>query len=500
MASPYTADDVWDDLMLLTIDRSVHYTELQDYYIGEQALPIDPSELNSKFGEVFAEFRDNLAKPIIEAAEGRVRIKEIGTGEGLSKDATEVWEANNMLVESKWVHKEAMVKGDSFVIVLPDEDGDAGIYPQISESCAILYSQVDPRKKVAAIKWWVMYERRSEGSTQDPFIRVNLYFEDRIERYVNQSSGDTLTDDFSKYKQYNDDVEDVDWKTTHEVGEVPMFQFSPNYSLSSGKGISDLEDSTGFIDLITKTFLDMAVASEFTAAPQRWATGIEIPLDPKTGEPLQSFKAGADNMWVVANDAAKFGQFIPGALTAFKSGIDLLVEHLCVVSRTPMYYMMAQTNYPSGEGLKSTEGALRQRVQDHQEDFTIPWRNVLRAALGLNDIKVEDADLKELLPNWLPPNAPFATREHLEELKVHVEVLGVPEQMAWERAGYTSEEIERMLEMREEEAALGLDVNAEFQVDSIVGGQVESAVNGLTPDTLIQTDGQTQVSATAPPN
>ena len=100
-------------------------------------------------------------------------------------------------------------------------------------------------------------------------MRVNIYFEDRIERYIHQNSSELLDANFTKYDIYNE--ENVPWRTTHDVGEVPMFQFSPNYDLTLGRGISDLEDVTGFIDLITKSFLDMAVASEFTAAPQRWA-------------------------------------------------------------------------------------------------------------------------------------------------------------------------------------------------------------------------------------
>ena len=484
--------DVWADLIALTKDRSSHYTELWEYYSGQQDLPLDPTELNSRFGSVFAQFRDNLARPIVQAAEGRVRIKQIGEVEGLAEDAQELWEANGMDVESKWVHTEAMVKGDGFVIVLPNEEDEPSIWPQISESCAILYSDVDPRKKTAAIKWWVQYEHKEGKKDPEPYVRVNIYFEDRIERFIHKNSSELLDANFSKYDIYEEDG--VDWVTTHDVGEVPMFQFSPNYDLTTGQGVSDLEDATGFIDLITKSFLDMAVASEFTAAPQRWATGIEIPLDPKTGEPMQTFRAGADNLWTAANDAAKFGQFQAGSLSAFEGGIKAMVEHLAVVSRTPMYYLMMQESWPSGLELPAHEGALRQRVADHQEDFSPVWAKVLRAALKLAGVTVEDDELKELRPDWLPPNAPFSTRELLEELKVHVEVLGVPEEMAWRKAGYTQTEIEEMLAMREEEAALGIDLNAEVQA-----AQIAETQNGLTPDTQVVQPGTEQTPATEPP-
>ena len=480
--------DVWLDLINLTKERGPHYTELWEYFQGSQDLPLDPTELNTKFGQTFAQFRDNLARPIVEAAEGRVRIKQIGEDTGNAEDANEIWKRNRMQRKHKLVHNEAMVKGDGFVIVLPDEDGDAAIWPQISEQCAILYSDVNPDKKEAAIKWWVQDMVKENGVDTEPFVRVNIYTDTHIERYISTSSTSTLDPDFSKYREYGD--EEVPWRTRHQAKEVPMFQFSPNYDLSLGRGVSDLEDSLGFIDLITKTFLDMAVASEFTAAPQRWATGIEIPLDPKTGEPLQTFKAGADNLWTAANDAAKFGQFQAGSLSAFETGIKAMVEHLAVVSRTPMYMLLAQEQWPSGEMLKTTEAGLRQRVADHQEDFTPTWQDVMVCAMRLDDIELEEVEEKEEVnPDWLPANAPFATLEHLEELKTHVEVLGIPEEMAWRKAGYTQDEIEEMLAMREEEAALGVDVAADLQAQAILDGQLaqepEGQENGLTPDTPV---------------
>jgi hypothetical protein len=479
------AVDVWDGLIALVQERAGHYSYLEGYYKGAQDLPIDATELNSKFGQVFAAFRDNLAKPIIEAAEGRVRVNDIGNGNGLSLDAQKAWERNRMPIEQTWVHKEAMIKGDAFVMVMPDQDGKGGIFPQISESCAILYNDIYPRLKDAAIKWWVE-EVLIEGTNKThPFVRVNIYFDDRIERYISLSSRESLDPDFERYSTYADDS--TAWVTTHSVKQVPMFQFSVNYLLSEAAGTSDLEDSTGLLDLINKTFLDMAVASEFTAAPQRWATGVEIPLDPKTGEPKSTFKSGGDTVWTAANDMAKFGQFQSGSLASFKEGLTVLVEHLSVVSRTPQYYLLAQANWPSGEALKSTEGALRQRVQDHQDAFTAPWTDVLIAALTLDKIEVPEEGRAEVAPQWLAPNAPFATREHLEELKVHAEVLGVPEEMLWKKAGYTQAEINEMRRMREDQASLGIDVASELQasavIDAAAAGGPAATQAGLTPDT-----------------
>jgi hypothetical protein len=427
------AQDVWDEL-IAKVQEQQRYTILEDYFKGEQALALDPDELNSKFGQTFATFRDNLARPIIEAADGRVRIVDFGNGEGLGLDADLAWLRNNMNEESKWVHKEAMVKGDGYVIVLPDQGGKGGIFPQISEQIAVLPNDVYPRLTDAAVKWWVEPVLIENQAEEQNFVRVNLYFDDRIERYIAIKSGDTLDPEFEAYQPYEDEQTEA----------------------------------------------------EFTAAPQRWATGVEIPVDPKTGEPKATFKAGGDTVWTAANDAAKFGQFQAGSMQGFSDSMKVLLEQLAVVSRTPMYYLMSPANWPTGEMLKSSEGALRQRVQDHQEAFGPVWVKVLASVLRLDGLEVEDENLLQLVPQWLPPNAPFATREHLEELKVHVEVLGIPEEMMWRKAGYSQAEIEEMKRMREDEAGLGLDIASELQAQAIIdeaaGNTPASPAAGLASD------------------
>ena len=148
---------------------------------------------------------------------------------------------------------------------------------------------------------------------------------------------------------------------------------------------------------------------------------------------------------------------------------------------------MAMANWPSGEMLRSIEAALRQRVQDHQDAFTAAWRAAMAAALRLDGVDVAEEDMQAITPTWLPPNAPFATREHLEELKVHSEVLGVPEEMLWRKAGYSAKEIEEMKAMREDEAALGVDVASELQaqavIDQAAAGGPQATDAGLAPDT-----------------
>lgn len=478
-----TAKEVWPLLTAKMKAQSEEYQTYHGYWMGENRLPVETSEFKSRFGTLFDDYRDNLARPIIRSAESRIRVTGFGTGEGLARRAQELWDMNDMNKQHQFVHVQTMVKGDGYVIVLPKKNGTPGIWPQRSDSCVIVYDDNDPTEKVAALKWWIV-DTDGKGTYK---VRANIYFSDRIERYISRSASTSLDIDFSALDPYSDKS-----VTQHRVGEVPMFEFNANFDLDLGHGRSDLADAVGPIDAINKSMLDMMTASEFTAAPQRYATGVEIPLDPKTGEPLEAYKSGKNKLWTAPNEAAKFGQFTAGDMKGYRDSVDLLVDHLAFSTATPAYALMKQVQYPSGEALRSAEAPLRGRVGDHQDSFGPVWLAVVAAAFRIdeNSSGVQGTALKQIEPKWLPVNAPFATSEFMAELKVKAETLGVPEEMLWREAGYTASQIEEMKRMREEEASLGpdpFDVQAEAILGGAPGAQevagvaVDAEVGGDTP-------------------
>lgn len=447
------AIEVWADLADTIKARAIQYQEYYDYWVGENELPIKMSEFQSRFGVYFSRFRDNLTRPIINAAESRIRITQFGDGKGPGEEAWDLWIDNGLDIESRWVHIDAMVKADSAVMVVKDADDDVKIYPQLIEQIAILYSEYDPREKVAAMKYWVV----DETGKSDYRVRVNLYFEDRIERYISNGKRQSLSNKIEDYELYEEVAEDgstVPAIEDHDIGEVPLFEFSANYDMNTAQGRSDIADALPLMDAVNKTLLDMLVASEYTAAPQRWATGVEIPIDPKTGEPMKTYTSGADRLWTAPSGDARFGQFQAGELKAYTDGIETLVDHLAFITRTPQYALYKMSNFPSGESLKIVEMGLRSRVSDHQDEFGRAWSDVIIAALRAQGTEVTRS---EIMPVFTPANHPFTTSEFLEELKVKAEVLGIPEEQLWHEAGYSQQEIDTMLEMREAEAAVGLD-------------------------------------------
>src|SRR6201999_2522621 len=144
-----------------------------------------------------------------------------------------------------------------------------------------------------AAKWW---------TTRDKRVRVNLFYPDRIERYVSKSQTEVIVSDARSFvpspmsqapSQGGDNgpgTLDLGPGTiANPYGVVPIFHFANNADVGDC-GRSELEAAIPIQDGLNKSVLDMLVAMEFSAYRQRWAAGIEIDFD-REGKKLAPFKA-----------------------------------------------------------------------------------------------------------------------------------------------------------------------------------------------------------------
>lgn len=158
--------------------NSRRYTKLERYYRGLHELSFATEKFVNAFGSQFREFAMNLCPAVCDAVKDKLKITGFAVEEGRADAellAARIWGENRMSLRSGEVHKEALKNGDAYVIVWPDAEGRARIYPNKAESICVSYDEETPGRIVSAAKFW----RESDKHT-----RLNLYFPDRIERYV----------------------------------------------------------------------------------------------------------------------------------------------------------------------------------------------------------------------------------------------------------------------------------------------------------------------------
>lgn len=430
-------------------NRSDKYTTASSYYDGAHNLSYATDKFINAFGKLFRAFALNLCPAIVDAVRDKLIVTEFRVEDGTKETAEkawQIWQANRMGKRAGEIHKEALKNGDAYAIVWPDTQGRVTIYPQKAETCTVFYDEETPGKIVAAAKYWF---------TADKKVRLNLYYPDRVEKFVAEKkseptgrrSGVEYDKNFTgKATSYISLPEPKSFAPIGEApvvanpyGVVPVFHFGNNAEIGSF-GQSELANAIPLQDALNKSVLDMLVAMEFAAYRQRWAAGIEIDYD-DAGKPIPPFQAGIERLWVTENPEAKFGDFEAADLEQFLKVKDGFRVDMSCVTGTPLhYFMLTGAAFPqSGISIEKLESRFLAKVRDRQETFGQVWEDVMAFALTIENA---GKDIR-LFTQWQNP-APLSEKEQLDNLIVKKE-LGVSDEQLLIEAGYGETDALKML-------------------------------------------------------
>ncbi len=427
--------------------NATRYAKPTRYYNGDQDLAFATEKFQNTFGTLFREFALNLCPVICDAVRDKLRVTGFSVDDtgthaplpagavrgvrslrashsmqagSLRSDASRIWNCNRMGTRAGELHKEALKCGDAYMIVWPNSAGEAILYPNRAASVTVACDEDSPGRVLWAAKVW---------RTADKHTRLNLFYPDRIERYVTQKESDSLPDPSEMI---------ADTVIPNPFGVVPVFHFANNADLGFA-GRSELEAAIPVQDGLNKSVLDMLVAMEYSAFRQRWAAGIEVEID-GDGKEIAPFRSGVDNLWISGNQDAKFGDFAAAELEQFLKVKDSFRIDMASVTGTPLHYFLPSTgSFPSGESLKKAETRFLAKVRDRQESFGQVWADVMAFALM---IEGKGRDI-QLLTEWEDP-APMAEREFLENILLKKQI-GLPVEQALIEAGYGEADVKRMV-------------------------------------------------------
>lgn len=412
------------------------YTTARNYYDGEHQLAFASEKLSSTFGRLFKAFADNLMPTVCETVKDRLKLdgftiagekRPDGTVQPQSQpEIDEIWRRNRLLVRANQVHLDALIEGDSYVIVWPNAQDDdfPTFYPNQATSIVIDYDQEQPGYIVRAAK---------ARPDDDKRYRLTLYFRDRIEKYITQhaiTSGG-LPDRANTFIRFQPPT-DSTWPLDNQYDKVPVFHFANRAGIGM-PGCSEMKEAIPVQDALNKSVADMLVAGEFYGVPQRWAIGLEDELTPEQAKKKYPLLAGG--VWGTTSETTKFGEFAAADISKFITVSETFRKEIARVSRTPLHYFSLEGEFPSGESLRVSEGPLIRKVKDRQETWGAVWGDAMRFALqitGRGDFEPE--------AKWL--NA--ETRDddgEVERAATKVTQLQIPFEQVWREMGYTEEQI-----------------------------------------------------------
>lgn len=402
------------------------------YYAGNHRLAYATKKFEDAFGSLFGAFSDNWCSVIADIPTERLGVEglklEGKADSDEAKRAWKLWQENDMELHSKVAMLGAIKTGHSYVLV--DKTGEAPSVNVWPSSMAIVKRDPRTHKPVAGLVEWL---------NDDGTMGAEVYLPEGSMRFKtkanpsgklpvsagNSSSGEPLS------REWQGDGELVDTD-----GEIPLVELT-NRPNEQGIGRSDLADVLALQDAINKLANDMIVASEFSAFRQRVLTGIEIPKNPETGEPLptQQLEAAISRLWSFENPDAKVYDLNPTDLANYVAGIKELLNHLAAQTRTPPHYLIGQMVNVSGEALAAAESGLVSRVEAKQTSFGIGWRQVLRLAGVSGTVEVV----------WKNPERISLSAAADAASKLAVKELGIAREWIWAKVlGMSPLEVEEM--------------------------------------------------------
>lgn len=410
--------------------NQARYKRSTDYFNGSHDLSYATEKFLTAFGTLFRTFALNMCPAVCDAVTDKLIVTGFSVEAGksdLAEAAWKIWQANRMGTRSGEIHKEAVKCGDAYAIVWPDPvTGRVVIHPNRAEFCTVKYDDETPNKVLWAAKYW---------KATPKIYRLNIYFPDRVERYITAKEYDFLPD-ADRFVQFDADGSPA--VIANPYGTVPVFHFA-NRADMKPFGSSEFEQAIPLQDALNKSVLDMLVAMEFAAFRQRWATGIEIDYD-ADGNPKAPFSAGVEKLWVSENADVKFGDFEAANLEQFLKVKDGFRADISCQTGTPLhYFMLTGASFPqSGVSIEKLESRFLSKVRDRMETFGQVWEDLMAFALKIENV----GDQTQLFTQWQDP-APISESERLDAL-LKKQMLGVPDEQLWTEAGYGEKDIEEM--------------------------------------------------------
>jgi len=413
------------------------YERYERYYTGDQPLAFVSRKMRSIFGELFSDFSDNQCKQVVDIFSARVQLLGFDSQtEDLTAFIEDIYRANRLNLNADRIHTEAIKEGDAYAIVWPNDLAVATIYPQKTENIAVRYEDNgDFEVIVEACKTW-MQERDGKCVR-----RVTRYMPDRIERYVTPEK--KFQDSTANLQQYTDDGQPP--VIVNPYGIIPIFHFS-NAADPNDFAMSELKPVIPIQNALNKCCVDLLVAMEYNALPQRWATGLEVPVDGQN-QPMQVYKAATDRLWMNSNPDAKFGEFPATDLQQFLAIQDNYRQEICRVTSTPAHLLFLSGNFPSGEALKTASEPLTTKVNAACEVWGEVWENLMRFACLISGRPIAE----EITAVWKDTSPQSETDQ--ADVAIKKQAIGVSDEQLQREFGYSTEQIEQMAEENATRAA-----------------------------------------------
>ena len=419
--------------------RNLQYSTYAAYLDGRQPLEFASVKFRSAFGQLFEAFAYNRCASVVDAHADRLRVTGFGADDpAIAQAAQDLWDANRMDVREGQVEADQLALGDSYVIAeMHPERGDVQLWAQDPRLVRVHYGDDAPGTLDLGTKVWVDDER---------YCHLNLYFRDRIEKYISSNRAPAgVPASAASFRLVEIDGEDNPVPLAVK-DTVPIFHFANN-GRTNTYGVSELRPIMPLQDAINKTLMDMLVAMEFAAFPQRVLIGVEAE-DPASQFKLAQFQAGVERILTLFAPDAKLGEFSAVNIAQYLSVAEFWDTAISRVSKVPVHYLGMNGTFASGRALRIAETPFTAKIEDKQRSAGQAWSDVQTYGLRLQGKDVAPGAIRV---NWASA-APLSEEDRLD-IAVEKQGIGFPFEAILRESGYEPKQIADIMTMKQNAAA-----------------------------------------------
>jgi len=346
----------------------------------------------------------------------------------------EVYQANDLDVESPIAHLDALIYGTAFAAVGRGVDG--GPDPLITvESPRYMTAMIDPRTRQVRSALRVVEEDRDTSYGAVKEVAATLYLRG-VTIHLDGTNGAWKVVD----------------RDTHNLDRIPVAQLINRPRSGARDGRSEI---TPVVRSLTqagmRTLAAAEIAREYHAAPQRYVLGAKESffVDPD-GNPLSSWKSYLGRLLALERDengeVPDIKEFAGASLESFFGMMRMLTQLMSSEIAVPSNYLGFTTdNPPSAEAINAMEARLVKRAERRQRMFGRAWTEVGRLAILVREGGALPKEATQIRPEWRDASTPTksANSDAVSKL-VGAGIIPAQSRVTWDLVGLSAEDQDRL--------------------------------------------------------
>lgn len=363
------------------------------------------------------------------------------------------WQDNGLDARQTIAHRGALDYGASYTLILPgtlQERRIPRIRPLNPLRSAAWYRDEDDEFPEIGL--------RRIGKTMDGAELIELY--DRQSVYTFAKPKDSENWILSR-------VED------HGLGYTPFVRFRERLD---GEAHGIIRPLLTLQDRVNEIVFSTLIALQYAAFRQRWATGLVIPEDEETGEPIEPFQSAVDRLWISDSETARFGDFAQTETSGHLAAYESTVRTLAAVAQISPNILTGDLVNLSADALAQMEASTQRKMGEYETLFGESWESAFRlAALAAGDSAAAIDTSAQV--RWRDTEA-RSLSQTVDALGKIAQMLQVPVEALWEKIpGVTETDVTYWKSIRDETDLLG-GIVAEMQRQTVTPETNAAAIEG----------------------